>query len=278
MFSLLKGDVMKILRGRAYRNGVMFESEDYRVIATRNLNGLIDVEDERLITKLNQDPNIYFRILERLNYLPFIRGVLEFIRISFSSKLTIVLNTFVLIIGISSLFFPSTGIASPYSEVSIWVLICLIFIVAACLLYSLFLIAFGSTGKYHAAEHMVSNATDRGIGLTISNVRKQSRVHSQCGTNLSMFIVLSFLFLSPINIWLIFKIMMAWSIGLEIYIADHKIVNVFLKPIYWIGGQAQKYVFTSNPQTEHLEVAIACMIRLEQLEKRKKKRRIRYIS
>jgi hypothetical protein len=39
---------------------------------------------------------------------------------------------------------------------------------------------------YHAAEHQVVNCVERGNSLTISNVRRASRVHPRCGTNLAV--------------------------------------------------------------------------------------------
>lgn len=40
---------------------------------------------------------------------------------------------------------------------------------------------------------------------------------------------------------------------------DHKFFNILLKPFYWLGALAQRWLFTSKPQTKHIEVAIACL-------------------
>ncbi|MDF2958622.1 MAG: hypothetical protein K0S39_357 [Paenibacillus sp.] len=259
---------METLGGKAYRNGVMFVSDHYRVTAARNSDGSIEIEDELLNKSMPKtDSNLYKGMGRKLACFPFIRGVVELVQRSYENKLTATLNGILLFIGVSSLFLPSSGSAGSHSEVWSWSLLLLALVVAACVLFLIFEIIFGPTGKYHAAEHMVANALERGWKLTVSNVQMQSRVHFRCGTNLTVFIGLVILLLFPIKIWFILKMVIAWSIGMEIFLVNHKLLNVVLKPFYWIGGLAQRFLFTSKPRTEHIEVAIACMKRLEELER-----------
>lgn len=259
---------MNILGGRAYRNGVMFVSDHYMVTATLNADGSIDFEDEILKeATTDESSGILKRMGRRLADVPFIRGVVELVQRSVDGKFIAAMNGIILLFGISSLFLPSSSTESYSSGVWAWILLLVALMITASMVFLLYEIIFGATGKFHAAEHMAANAFDRGWKLNMPNVQQQSRVHPQCGTNLAVFIVLVMILISPIHIWLIAKIIIAWSVGMEIFMVDHKFFNILLKPFYWLGALAQRWLFTSKPQTIHIQVAIACLKRLEKLEK-----------
>ena len=46
------------------------------------------------------------------------------------------------------------------------------------------------TFMYHGAEHKCINCIERGMELTVENVKKQSREHKRCGTSFLFFVVL----------------------------------------------------------------------------------------
>lgn len=259
---------MDTLGGRAYRNGVMFVSDHYMVTATLNSDGSIDFEDELLHeSTTDEGPGIYKRMGRKLADFPFIRGVVELVKKSVEGKFTAALNGIILLFWVSSLFLPSSSTESSSSGMWTWIMLLFALMITAGMIFLLYEIIFGATGKFHAAEHMAANAFDRGWKLNVLNVQQQSRVHPQCGTNLAVFIVLVMILISPIQIWLIAKIIIAWSIGMEIFMVDHKFFNILLKPFYWLGALAQRWLFTSKPQTIHIEVAISCLKHLEELEK-----------
>lgn len=259
---------METLGGRAYRNGVMFVSDNYMVTATLNFDGSIELEDELLHKSISEeDSNFYRKVGRKLVGFPFIRGVTELAKKSVEGKFTATLNGVILLLGVSNLFLPSSSTGSSSAEIWTWILIPLVLMVVASVIFLLFELIFGPTGKFHAAEHMAANAFDRGYELNVPNVQQQSRVHAQCGTNLTVFIFLVIFLLYPIKLWFIAKMMIAWSIGMEIFLIDHKLFNILLRPFYWVGGMAQKWLFTTKPRTEHIEVAIACLKHLEKLEK-----------
>jgi uncharacterized protein YqhQ len=260
---------MDTLGGRAYRDGVMFVSDHYMVTATLDADGNIDFEDEILHeSTTDKSSGVYKRMGRRLADVPFIRGVVELVQKSVDGKFIAAMNGIILLFGISSLLMPSISVESSSSGVWTWVLLLVALMITASMVFLLYEIIFGATGKFHAAEHMVANAFDRGWKLNVTNVQQQSRVHPQCGTNLAVFIVLVMILISPIHIWMIAKIIIAWSIGMEIFMVDHKFFNIMLKPFYWLGALAQRWIFTSKPQTIHIQVAIACLKHLEKLEKR----------
>jgi len=154
----------------------MFVSDHYRVTATRNSDGSIEIEDELLKEAAPRTVlNPYKEMGRKLARLPFIRGVVELVQKSYENKLTATLNGILLFIGVSSLFLPSSSTDGSHFEVLSWSLFLLALVVAACVLFLVFEIIFGPTGKYHAAEHMVANTLERGWKLTVSNVLMQSR-------------------------------------------------------------------------------------------------------
>ncbi|MEK4324632.1 DUF1385 domain-containing protein [Paenibacillus sp. FSL R7-0312] len=260
---------MDTLGGRAYRNGVMFVSDHYMVTATLNSDGSIDFEDEILHeSTTDEGSGVLKRIGRKLADFPFIRGVVELGKRSVDGKITTVMNGVILLFGISSLLLPSSSTESFSSGVWDWILFLLALIITAGMIFLLYEIIFGPAGKFHAAEHMVANAFNRGWKLNVPNVQQQSRVHPHCGTNLAVFIVLVMILIIPLKVWFIAKIIIAWSIGMEIFMVDIKLFNVLLKPFYWLGALAQKWLFTSKPQTKHIVVAIACLKHLMKLEKR----------
>jgi len=61
--------------------------------------------------------------------------------------------------------------------------------------------------------------------------------------------------------------LLGWGITYEVMRSDNKIVIWVVKPIYFIGSLLQKYVFTSEPSRDQLEVAVMSFKRLEECEK-----------
>ncbi|MCC3359432.1 DUF1385 domain-containing protein [Bacillus sp. REN16] len=118
-------------------------------------------------------------------------------------------------------------------------------------------------GMYHAAEHMTANAFESGLNLTLENVRKQPRVHKDCGTNLVVCIVLCFSVLTLIFGDSVLVFLVSWSIGYEMWKNEPKVI---WDVILIIGKVSQYLLFTTKPQDKHLMVAIEALTRLEEKE------------
>ncbi|MBS3680702.1 DUF1385 domain-containing protein [Ornithinibacillus massiliensis] len=129
------------------------------------------------------------------------------------------------------------------------------------------LFRFTVIAKYHAAEHMVSNCAMQGLNLTFENVRKQSRIHTDCGTNLFTFALVCFFVLSLIpgvqEFHFFLKLCLSWSIGYELFIMENTYIKQLVKPIYLVGFGLQYAIFTSKPNKEHLKVAILAFKRMK---------------
>lgn len=99
---------------------------------------------------------------------------------------------------------------------------------------------------YHAAEHQTIHAIEKGIELTIENVRKQPKEHERCGTNfMILFLGLSMLFLFSMDY---FK-----YLG---FIEHTLILIVFTWLIltYWkiLGNRLQKFFTTVRASDKQL--------------------------
>lgn len=109
----------------------------------------------------------------------------------------------------------------------------------------LFLIGLRSLpiAGYHAAEHMVVHAIERGEELRPEIVKRMPRVHPRCGTNLAVAVGL-FLAISQTN----------WTADPEVRLLVALLVPLF----FWraIGGFVQYWFTTRPPSKKQLEAGI----------------------
>jgi len=238
---------VEIYGGRASYNSVSFTGEKYQALA-RFKDGINKTEVR--LKKKN-------RITTILSRIPFVRSysmILELILEHWRRFLFAIVFSFFmefLFIGTSNSYLLHT------IQISILELL-FFFLVLAGLIIKLTPI-----GKYHAAEHMTANAFDSSLKLTIENVRRQPRVHKDCGTNLVVSIVLCFSVLSLILEDSVFLFLLTWAIGFELWKGEPKVIWDL---ILVIGKVTQYLLFTSKPQDKHLNVAIEAMKRLEEEE------------
>ncbi len=118
--------------------------------------------------------------------------------------------------------------------------------------------------RYHGAEHKTIFCYEKGLPLTVENVRKQSRFHPRCGTSF-LFIVMIisifvFSFLSWDNVWLrmalrILLLPVVMGISYEIIRWAGKHDN-WLSLILAAPGKALQRLTTSEPDDEMIECAI----------------------
>lgn len=145
---------------------------------------------------------------------------------------------------------------------------------------------------YHGAEHKTINCVEKGLDLTVENVKKQSRYHRRCGTSfvfVVMFIsIIFFLFIHSDNMGLmvLFRILLIPVIAGVSYEfirlagrSDHPLVVILSKPGMWL-----QRLTTREPDGGMIEVAIASVEavfdwkqyqrkRAEELRKKKKKKK-----
>lgn len=103
-----------------------------------------------------------------------------------------------------------------------------------------FLIFFGllratPLAGYHGAEHMTVQAIETGHELTEENVRRMSRVHARCGTNILAGLLPALIVLSTQRYWPIY-VSAPIALGLGM-LFRHQI------------GSAIQYLFTTKPPT-----------------------------
>lgn len=145
---------------------------------------------------------------------------------------------------------------------------------------------------YHGAEHKTINCVEKGLDLTVENVKKQSKYHRRCGTSfvlVVMFIsVIFFLFIHSNNMGLmvLFRVLLIPVIAGVSYEfirlagrSDHPLVVILSKPGMWL-----QRLTTREPDEDMIEVAIASVEavfdwrkyqrkRAEELRKQKKRKK-----
>lgn len=126
---------------------------------------------------------------------------------------------------------------------------------------------------YHGAEHKTIFCYEKGLELTVENVRKMSRFHPRCGTSfMILMILISVIFSTLIQIifpqvysiswlWVTAKILMVpiiCGVGFEVLKMCGKYDNVITKIISAPGLWLQR-ISTKEPEDGMIEIAIAAL-------------------
>ncbi|RTR26296.1 DUF1385 domain-containing protein [Robertmurraya yapensis] len=239
---------VKVLGGRAGYNYVSFTGEKYQALSQLK-NGKITTE-----TKVNREDK---KITIILSNIPFVRSfsmvfelLIEHWRRFIVAAIVLILMELLFIGRSNSIFLYTIPINNLEMLLGLLVIAGLI-------------IKISPIGKYHGAEHMTVSTYESGLNLTLENVRRQPRVHKDCGTSLAVSIVLCFSILSLILDDSVYVFLLAWSIGYELWRGEPKVIWSL---ILVIGKVTQYLLFTSKPQNRHLIVAIEALKRLEEKE------------
>ena len=236
---------MKLLGGRAGYNSVMFESETHISTATRKGNDII-------VTKTIKD-NKETKLEEFLYKIPFVRAYWIISKI-FVTKM----GLFLLLFGIAFSYFLYKIVPNQVTHSNYYHL----------LIIPISLLLFNKCSKvkyYHGAEHKVANDYEKNGKVKIETAINQSCVNDDCGTNLWVgLMIISGLLFPLLHSW---AMVLGWGINYELMRSDNKVTKWIVKPIYFVGSLLQKYVFTSEPSMEQLEVAIMAFNGLEECEK-----------
>lgn len=118
--------------------------------------------------------------------------------------------------------------------------------------------------QYHGAEHKCINCIEKGRELTVSNVKRCSRLHPRCGTSFMLYVMMIscvlFFFITVDNIVLrlvirLLLIPIIAGISYELIRLAGRYDNVFTR---WMSkpGMALQKITTKEPDEEMIEVAI----------------------
>ena len=236
---------MNLLGGRAGYNSVTFESETHSATATRKGNDII-------VTKTIKDDK-ETKLEEFLYKIPFVRAYWIISKIFFT-KMGLFLLLFGIVFSYLYKIIPTSQVVhSNYYQ--------LLIMPISMILFN----KFSKTKYYHGAEHKVVNDYERNGNVSIDTVINQSCVNSDCGTNLwAGLMIISGLLFPLVHSW---AMPLEWGINYEVMRSDNRIIKWVVKPIYFVGSLLQKYIFTSEPSVERLEVAVRAFRGLEECEK-----------
>lgn len=126
---------------------------------------------------------------------------------------------------------------------------------------------------YHGAEHKTIFCYEKGLALTVENVKKQKRFHPRCGTSfLILMILVSIVFSTLVQVifpqvydiswaWVLIKILLVPIIcgaGFEVLKFCGRYDNIITKIISAPGLWLQRLT-TKEPEDDMIEIAIAAL-------------------
>jgi uncharacterized protein YqhQ len=281
--------------GQAVLEGVMMRNRSRYAVAVRKPDGEIMVVQKE--TKSVREKALFFR-------LPVIRGVVAFVEslvlglktLTYSSEIIeeeeeknasgkedsrenirdtvenvlIVLLSVLLAVGLF-LLLPFGVSALLRSKIHSQTTLTLLEGVLKIVLFLGYVVAISLLGDirrvfmYHGAEHKTINCVEKGLDLTVANVKKQKRYHKRCGTSfLFVVILVSILFcllIPETNVWLgmlcrVLMIPVVAGVSYEFILwagnTDNFVASVLSIPGMWI----QKLT-TREPEDDMIEVAIS---------------------
>ncbi len=126
---------------------------------------------------------------------------------------------------------------------------------------------------YHGAEHKTIFCFEKGLPLTVENVRAQKRLHPRCGTSFMILIFIVSIIISTLIqtifptlilnrfVWVAVKILiipLVCGLGYELIKICGKHDNLFTKIVAFPGLQLQRLT-TREPDDDMIEIAIAAL-------------------
>ncbi|MDR3319349.1 MAG: peptide chain release factor N(5)-glutamine methyltransferase, partial [Clostridiales bacterium] len=143
------------------------------------------------------------------------------------------------------------------------------------------------TFMYHGAEHKTINCFEKGLDLTVANVRASSKVHSRCGTTFLFFVVMISILVFMLTGWLAADVL-HWGNDWYILLAIRLVMLPFVAGVSYevlkllamlpdnvftyilkAPGLAMQALTTRQPDDKMIEVAIAAFSAVIELEKDK---------
>lgn len=232
---------MRIIGGSANYKGVIFESETDRV-DVRRIKGNI------VITKTKKKDEIV-KPASKIKSIPFIRGIWVLIEVLLSAPKGVLLT--ILAMGILLIAFSNTLVGTTINTINIAVYN------IAMIVLTIGVIKFSKLSKYHGVEHKVFNAYSNNKELTIENVKKESRVSADCGSNLAVFFIFINMIFFLLNIFTPYSPILSWTLAYELFIIGDEVA--ILRPFRLVAELFQRYLLTSEPDDGQIEVGIVAI-------------------
>ncbi len=129
--------------------------------------------------------------------------------------------------------------------------------------------------EYHGAEHKTIACYERGLPLTVENVKKQIRFHPRCGTSfIFLILIVSIIFSTVLNtalpksitdiraLWIAIKILflpLMMGIGYEVIKYAGKHDNIFVRIVSAPGLWLQRLTTQEPSEDEIIEIGIASL-------------------
>lgn len=122
--------------------------------------------------------------------------------------------------------------------------------------------------QYHGAEHKAINCYEANLPLTVDNVRRQSIVHTRCGTNFLLIVlfmsvfVFSFFGRPPFLLRVLYHLAVLPVVaGLSYEVIRHAAQENALAVVRWLAtpGLWMQRLTTRTPDDTQIEVAIAAL-------------------
>lgn len=125
--------------------------------------------------------------------------------------------------------------------------------------------------QYHGAEHMAINCYEAGLPLTVANVRRQSLLHTRCGTNFLLIVLFMSVFLFSffgrppfVQRVLLHLVLLPVVAGLSYEVIRHAAQENALAVVRWIAtpGMWMQRLTTRRPDDSQIEVAVEALERV----------------
>lgn len=188
--------------------------------------------------------------------------------------ITIVLSIIMMVIGVAVLKFlpalaswPLKNIGAPHWAMAVTEGVIKLSLMVGYMWVISFMKEIHTTFMYHGAEHKTIACYERGLELTVENVREQTRFHPRCGTSFIFLILLLSIaigiFLPWENIWQRFGMQLLMlipetAVGYELIKLAGRYDNIFTRIISAPGLWVQR-ITTKEPNDKQIEVAIAAL-------------------
>ena len=123
------------------------------------------------------------------------------------------------------------------------------------------------TFQYHGAEHKSIFCYEKGLEMTVENVKKQSRFHPRCGTSFMFFMILISIIIGLFLPWdnkllrvglKLLLLPLSVGVGFEVIMLAGKHPNFITKAISAPGLWVQRLT-TKEPDEKQIECAIAAL-------------------
>lgn len=244
--------------GSSYNNGIKFISTNY------SINFKTTERITKISLKKNEDKGTS-KILDFMNKLPLIRGIVTMLRNSKPVFFLLLFNILLDILKTNENTNPKSGLSLLVNLIYFGILIILGIYIATKILKNIKL-----TWQYHGAEHKVISTNNANKAINLENCRKASRISDNCGTMLVclfifVYTVITVLFrLFQIHMDSSFLFLITWLLSYELFLLDRN--TPVIRWIFKLGYWFQEHVCTLEPNDFQLNQAIEAFKLLEKAE------------